>query len=135
MADLLVPGLEEGWGTRAERDVEGKPELRVVEADPLAAHRLDDVEAERPHRKVVRTRPQRPREADVPLLSLPDDAGVAVHHVRVRVQAQAAEDVHTRPVEREVVAVVVVGVRGRRDVDRSSRLVERVVVEGVQAKH
>ena len=64
------------------------------------------------------SRPQRPREANVALLTADDRARVPVHHVRVRVQPEPAEDVEAGPVEREVVAVVEVRVGGRGDVDR-----------------
>ena len=130
--DLLVARLEERGGARPQADVERETELGVVEAEPLHVHGLDDVEPERPGRELVGPRAQRAGEANVALLDVADDACIAVDHVRVRVQPEAAEDVQPGTVEREVVAVVEVGVGRRRDVDGGDRLVERIVVEGVQ---
>ena len=133
MTVLDVRLLERHRRRGVHEDVEGDARGVRVEHDALDAHRLDDLEAERPDRELVRPRPQRAREADVALHAAVQHAPVAVHHVRVRVQAQPAEGVRPLAVEREPVPVVEVRVGGRRDVERRDRLVERVVVERVQA--
>ena len=130
---LLVAGLEEGGRAAAQADVERETELRDRRAG-RAARCIGSTMSSRngPTARSLVARPQSPREADVALLAGDDRARVAVHHVRVRVQPEPHEDVEPGAVEREVVAVVEVGVGGRRDVDRGERLVEREVVEGVQ---
>ena len=129
---LLVSRLEERRRARPQCDVERQAELRIVEQQALRRHRLHDLEPERTDGERVGARPERPREADVTLLAPGDDAGVTVHHIGVRMEAEPAEDMHAGPIEGEVVAVVEVTVRGRRDVDRRGGLVEREVVERIQ---
>ena len=120
----------------AGRKRERTRERTVVggQTDPEGAHRLQDVDAKRPHLEHITLVRCAPRPVKAVLHAVAHDADGAIHDAPVRIQAQRDPEVERsvcrKPVE--PVAVVGVAVIGDRMRNRLRGLVQRVVVEAAQ---
>ena len=130
-----LAGLLDRRGAGREREVAADAGDVVVEHHPGPPQRLDDLDAERPHRHVgaLQGRPARPVEAVLSPAGL-DHTECAIQHPAVRIDRHADAEV-VRAVGRIAVepgAVVDVAVRRGRMGDRLGGLVDRVVVQLVE---
>ena len=74
---------------RDEFEFEGEAGLIRLQRKAVTAQAFEDLDFQRPDRRVERVGPQAPRDAEIILLALEHDAGEAVHHVAIGMPAEA----------------------------------------------